>query len=149
LQIKQAEASVLEPYLGRSEYLHHGHRVVAGQRLMQSASDIFLGWDRVTADDGVTRDYYIRQLWDGKFSADLDTMTLPVMQVYADMCGSVLARGHARSGDRIAIAAYIGKGETLDRSIARFATAYADQNQRDFDEMTAAVKDGELEATPG
>jgi uncharacterized protein (DUF2252 family) len=149
LQIKEAEASVLEPYLGRSDYLHHGHRVVAGQRLMQSASDIFLGWDRVTADDGVTRDYYIRQLWDGKFSADLDTMTLPVMQVYADMCGSVLARGHARSGDRIAIAAYIGKSETLDRSITRFAAAYADQNQRDFDEMTAAVKDGELEATPG
>ncbi|HEY7438233.1 MAG TPA: DUF2252 domain-containing protein [Acidimicrobiia bacterium] len=149
LQIKQAEASVLEPYLGRSEYSHHGQRVVTGQRLMQSASDIFLGWDRVTADDGKAADYYVRQLWDGKFSADLDTMTLPIMQVYADMCGSVLARAHARSGDRIAIAAYVGKGDTLDRSIARFATVYADQNQRDFDEVTAAVKDGELQATPG
>ena len=118
LQVKQAESSVLEPYLAKSGYTNHGQRVVEGQRLMQGASDILLGWDQIVAPDGVTRDFYIRQLWDWKVSADLDLMRPDALRAYAQICGWTLARAHARSGDPIAIAAYLGSGDTFDRAIA-------------------------------
>src|SRR5262249_35582589 len=108
LQIKEAEASVLEPFVGKSKFVNHGHRVVEGQRFMQAASDIFLGWDRAEGPDGTRRDFYIRQLWDGKMSADLETIPASWLPVYGQMCGWTLARAHARTGDRIAIAAYLG-----------------------------------------
>jgi uncharacterized protein (DUF2252 family) len=141
LQIKEAEASVLEPYAGRSGFANHGQRVVEGQRLLQASSDIMLGWIRTTGVDDVERDYYVRQLWDWKFSADIDTMSVSTMQVYARLCGWTLARGHARSGDRIAIGAYLGSGEVFDKAIAEFAVAYADQNERDYASVSAALKD--------
>ncbi|MGZ8764827.1 MAG: DUF2252 family protein, partial [Acidimicrobiia bacterium] len=146
LQIKEAEASVLEPYVGKSRYANHGQRVVEGQRFMQSASDIFLGWDRFRHPDGSERDFYVRQMWDGKFSPQIEIMEPEVLGVYSEMCGSTLARAHARSGDRIAIASYLGGGEVFDRAIGSFAEAYADQNQRDFEAVIAAVKSGVLEA---
>ena len=147
LQIKEAEASVLEPYTGASRYANHGQRVVEGQRFMQSASDIFLGWNRFeNLADGTERDFYIRQMWDGKFSPQIDIMEPEVLGVYSDMCGSTLARAHARSGDRIAIASYLGSSDTFDRAVGSFAAAYADQNQHDFEEVIAAVESGVLEA---
>src|SRR6476620_12567814 len=109
---------------------------------MQSASDIFLGWDRATGLDDVARDFYVRQLWDGKLSADVDTMTPEVLSIYGQICGSTLARAHARSGDRIAIASYLGSGDAFDRAIGEFATAYAEQNQRDYESVAAAAKAG-------
>jgi uncharacterized protein (DUF2252 family) len=148
LQIKEAEASVLEPYVRKGEYPHHGRRVVEGQRLMQSASDIFLGWDRATGVDGKARDFYVRQLWDGKLSADIDAMEPAVLSVYGEMCGSTLARAHARSGDRIAISSYLGNGDVFDRAIASFAAAYADQNDRDYESVAAAAKAGVLPVDP-
>jgi len=148
LQIKEAEASVLEPYVGKSVYQNHGRRVVEGQRLTQAASDIFLGWERAPDRSGATRDFYVRQLWDGKVSAQVELMEPEVLEVYGEMCASTLARAHARSGDRIAIAAYLGRGTVFDRAIASFATNYADQNDRDYEEVVAAIKDGELEADP-
>jgi hypothetical protein len=126
----------------RQGLAHHGRRVVEGQRVMQSASDIFLGWDRATGVDGTPRDFYVRQLWDGKLSADVDTMEPEVLSIYGEMCGSTLARAHARSGDRIAIASYLGASDSFDRAIAEFATAYADQNQRDYESVAAAAKAG-------
>jgi len=150
LQIKEAEASVLEAHLGRSKFRHHGQRVVEGQRLMQSASDIFLGWVRATRTlDGVTRDFYVRQLWDWKVSVDLEAVQPRGLVLYAETCGWTLARAHARSGDRIAMGAYLGKGETFDRAIADFAAAYADVNQRDYDAFAEAVHSGQLQATEG
>ena len=149
LQLKEAEASVLEPYLGRSEYAHHGQRVVEGQRLMQSASDIMLGWHRIEGVDGVVRDFYIRQLWDGKGSALVETMGARALTSYADMCGWTLARAHARSGDAVAIASYLGNSASFDRAMATFAESYADQNERDYATLQAAVADGRLTATPG
>jgi uncharacterized protein (DUF2252 family) len=146
LQIKEAEASVLEPYVGKSTYANHGRRVVEGQRFMQSASDIFLGWDHFRRPDEPDRDFYVRQMWDGKFSAQIEVMEPEVLGVYGEMCGSTLARAHARSGDRIAIASYLGSGDTFDRAIASFADAYANQNQHDFEEVIDAVKAGVLEA---
>ncbi len=140
LQIKEAEASVLEPYAGRSGYANHGQRVVEGQRLLQASSDIMLGWIRTVGIDGVERDYYVRQLWDWKFSADIDAMAPSTMALYARLCGWTLARGHARSGDRIAIAAYLGSGEQFDKAIAQFAVAYADQNDRDYATVTEALQ---------
>jgi len=140
LQIKEAEASVLEPYAGRSGYANHGQRVVEGQRLLQASSDIMLGWIRTVGLDDVERDYYVRQLWDWKFSADIDAMSPATMDVYARLCGWTLARGHARSGDRIAIAAYLGTGEQFDKAIGEFAVAYADQNERDYATVAAALK---------
>ncbi len=137
LQMKEAEASVLEPYAGKSGYASHGQRVVEGQRLLQASSDILLGWMRTPGLDGVVRDFYVRQLWDWKVSPNLETMTPEIMKVYAEMCGWTLARGHARSGDRVAIAAYLGSGNTFDEAIADFAAAYADQNQRDFEHAVA------------
>jgi uncharacterized protein (DUF2252 family) len=149
LQLKEAEASVLEPYVGRSEYAHHGQRVVEGQRLMQSASDIMLGWHQIEGEDGVVRDFYIRQLWDGKGSALVETMGPRALTAYADMCGWTLARAHARSGDAVAIASYLGNSTAFDRAMAAFAESYADQNERDYATLQAAVADGRLEATPG
>jgi len=149
LQIKEAEAAAGEPFLGASEYLHHGQRVVEGQRLMQGASDIFLGWDSFRGEDGVTRTFYLRQLWDWKFSVDVDTMTPEALGIYAEICGWTLARAHARSGDPIAMAAYLGAGDRFDRAMADFAAAYADQNQRDYDVFTAAIASGSVEAVTG
>jgi uncharacterized protein (DUF2252 family) len=144
LQIKEAEASVLEPHVGRSHFANHGQRVVEGQRFMQAASDIFLGWDRAEGADGTKRDFYVRQLWDGKMSADLETIPVSWLPVYGQMCGWTLARAHARTGDRIAIAAYLGGSDVFDRAIADFAYAYAEQNRRDYDTVSAAAKDGRL-----
>jgi uncharacterized protein (DUF2252 family) len=149
LQAKEAEASVLERFVGKSAYSNHGQRVVAGQRLMQAASDIFLGWQRVTGMDGKTRDFYIRQLRDWKGSADVDTMVVSGMGAYARMCGAALARAHARSGDRIAIASYIGKSDAFGRAIADFSSAYADQNERDYQALVDAVRSGRLVAQVG
>jgi uncharacterized protein (DUF2252 family) len=150
LQVKEAEASVLEAHLGRSKFRNHGQRVVEGQRLMQSASDIFLGWIRATRTlDGVTRDFYVRQLWDWKISVDLDAVQPRGLLLYAETCGWTLARAHARSGDRIAIGAYLGKGEAFDRAVAEFAAAYADVNERDYETLADAVRTGRLQATEG
>jgi uncharacterized protein (DUF2252 family) len=149
LQAKEAEASVLERFVGKSAYPNHGQRVVAGQRLMQAASDIFLGWQRVTGIDGVVRDFYIRQLRDWKGSAVIETMQVSGMNAYARLCGAALARAHARSGDRIALASYLGKGDTFDKAIADFSVSYADQNERDYLAITQAVKSGRLTAETG
>jgi uncharacterized protein (DUF2252 family) len=149
LQAKEAQESVLERFVGASRYANHGQRVVAGQRLMQAASDIFLGWQRVHGFDGQARDFYLRQLRDWKGSADVDTMSSGVMTAYARICGATLARAHARSGDRIAIAAYLGTSDTFDRAIADFASSYADQNERDYEALVAAVRSGRLEAQTG
>ena len=140
LQIKEAEQSVLEPYAGPGEYASPGQRVVEGQRLLQASSDILLGWIETTSLDGVERAFYFRQLWDWKVSADLETMTPETMKVYAQMCGWTLARGHARSGDRVAIAAYLGSGRVFDEAIADFSAAYADQNERDYEAVTAFLR---------
>jgi uncharacterized protein (DUF2252 family) len=139
LQVKEAQASVLEPYGGRSQYGSHGQRVVEGQRLLQASGDIMLGWFHAHALDGNERDFYVRQLWDWKVSADLETMEASMMAVYAQMCGRTLARAHARSGDRIAIASYLGTNDVFDNAIAEFATAYADQNERDYEAAVAAL----------
>jgi len=150
LQVKEAETSVLEAHLGRSKFKNHGQRVVEGQRLMQSASDIFLGWIRATQTlDGVTRDYYVRQLWDWKVSVDLEAVLPRGLELYAETCGWTLARAHARSGDRIAMGAYLGKGETFDRAIAEFAREYADVNERDYEALADAVRTGRIQATEG
>ena len=147
LQPKEAEASALAAYCGGSHYASHGERVVAGQLLMQAESDIFLGWTHVTGPDGVDRDYYVRQLKDWKFSFPVEQMIPSGMAVYAQMCGWALARAHARSGDRIALAAYLGGTGKFDQAIADFAEKYADQNDRDYAALQAAVKDGRVQTT--
>jgi uncharacterized protein (DUF2252 family) len=147
LQVKEAGPSVLAPFVGRSRYRNQGRRVVEGQRLMQAASDILLGW--ISAEgvvDGKPRDFYVRQLWDGKGSAAIETMDSEGLRLYARLCGETLARGHARSGDRIAIASYLGGGDGFDRAIGDFARSYADQNERDYEAFAAAVESGRLEA---
>ena len=150
LQVKEAQTSVLEPYLGKSPYANHGKRVVEGQRLMQAASDIFLGWDRVTQGlDGKSHDYYIRQLWDWKISVDAEAMTADEIMIYAKMCGWTLARCHARSGDRIAVSTYLGRNASFDKALVEFAVAYADQNQRDYQALIDAAKDGRIRANKG
>ena len=149
LQVKEAEAAVGEPFLGASEYSHHGRRVVEGQRLMQGASDIFLGWDSFRGDDGVTRDFYLRQLWDWKFSLDVDGMAPEALGIYAEICGWTLARAHARSGDPVAMGAYLGAGDRFDRAMVDFAASYADQNQRDFEALAAAIATGRVRAETG
>jgi uncharacterized protein (DUF2252 family) len=146
LQAKEAEASVLEPYVGASRYKNHGRRVVEGQRLMQAASDIFLGWCPAVGLDGRERDFYVRQLWDWKRSAEVERLTPRGLEIYARMCGWTLARAHARSGDRIALAAYLGGGDSFDRAIAEFSEAYADQNERDYAALVAAIDSGRIEA---
>ena len=145
LQAKEAEASVLEAHVGASRLRNHGHRVVEGQRLMQAAGDIFLGWCAAEGVDGRQRDFYVRQLWDWKRSADVDSISARAFEVYAQMCGWTLARAHARSGDRIAIAAYLGSNDTFDQAIAEFAAAYAEQSERDHAALVAAIEAGKLE----
>jgi len=150
LQFKEAEASVLESFAGASEFDNAGRRVVEGQRLMQAASDILLGW--LHSDDGIDgspRDFYGRQLWDWKFSADIDTMAPRFMTVYVEMCAWTLARAHARAGDRVAIASYLGSGDVFDRAIADFAEAYADQSERDYNALAAAIESGRIKAVTG
>ena len=147
LQPKEAQASALAAYCGRSHYASHGERVVAGQHLMQAESDIFLGWTHVTGPDGVDRDYYVRQLKDWKFSFPIEAMIPSGMAAYAQMCGWSLARAHARSGDRIALAAYLGGSGKFDQAIADFAETYADQNDRDYAALQTAVKDGRAQTT--
>jgi uncharacterized protein (DUF2252 family) len=147
LQVKEAEASVLSRFVGASKYANQGQRVVAGQRLMQASSDIFLGWQHVEAGlDGRPRDFYVRQLRDWKFSVEIETL-LPVgLRMYGELCGWTLARAHARSGDRIAIAAYLGNSDVFDRAVAKFAAAYADQNERDHQSLVDAVASGQITA---
>lgn len=149
LQLKQAEPSVLERFVGRSRYRNHGRRVVEGQRLTQAASDVMLGWYKVLAFDGKVHDFYVRQLWDGKASVDVSVMPISLFDVYAKMCGWTLARGHARTGDRIALSAYLGVSSVFDNAIADFAVAYADQNELDFEAMQAAAASGRIEAEMG
>ncbi len=149
LQVKEATASVLEGFARRSEYDHHGQRVVAGQRLMQGATDVFLGWQRIKGIDGQDRDYYVRQLHDWKGSADVEGMLASGATLYSRICGETLARAHGRWGDRVALASYLGKGDTFDRAIAEFSVAYADQNERDFRELERAVKLGRVPAQLG
>jgi uncharacterized protein (DUF2252 family) len=133
LQIKEAEASVLEALLGRSEFSNHAQRVVTGQRLMQASSDILLGWLRVDPDlDGKRRDFYVRQLRDWKGSAAIEQMVPSGMAAYGKLCGATLARAHARSGDRVAIAAYLGTSDAFDQAILDFSKAYAEQNEHDY-----------------
>ena len=150
LQIKEAEASVLSRFVGASKYANQGQRVVAGQRLMQAAGDIFLGWQRIQAGlDGRSRDFYVRQLRDWKFSADVASFRPDGLRMYAELCGWTLARAHARSGDRIAIAAYLGGSDVFDRAVAEFARVYADQNERDHQALLDAVKSGRVTAELG
>jgi uncharacterized protein (DUF2252 family) len=150
LQMKEAEASVLEQFLGPSDFANHGERVVVGQRLMQAVSDIFLGWLHVdTGLDGKSRDFYVRQLKDWKGSAEIEQMVPEGMATYGKLCGWTLARAHARSGDPIAIAAYLGNSDSFDRAIVEFSKAYADQNDRDYQELSQAVKAGRIKAQTG
>jgi uncharacterized protein (DUF2252 family) len=149
LQAKEAQPSVLEPFVGKSRYANHGQRVVEGQRLMQAASDIFLGWDRLVGTDGVVRDFYVRQLRDWKGSWAPEAMVPQVMRMYGQLCGWTLARAHARSGDRIAIDAYLGGSDAFDRAVASFAEVYADQNDRDYAALKAAVEAKRIQATVG
>jgi uncharacterized protein (DUF2252 family) len=146
LQAKEAQASVLEPYAGASRYPNHGRRVVEGQRLMQAAGDILLGWLPAAGIDGVTRDFYVRQLWDGKLSVEIETMDHAMLRSYGALCGWTLARAHARTGDRIAIASYLGSGGVFDQAIVDFSEAYADQNERDYEGLVEAVKSGRVQA---
>ncbi len=145
MQAKEAEASVLEPYVGESEFKNHGERVVEGQWLMQASSDILLGWLPALGFDDGKRDFYVRQLWDGKRSVDVDTLPPEGLAIYGRVCGWTLARAHARSGDRIAIGAYLGKGETFDQAIAEFSELYADQNELDYGMLADAAKSGRIE----
>ncbi len=149
LQIKEADRAVAEQYLGASPFENQGQRVVEGQLLMQSASDIFLGWDRVAGVDGIVRDFYVRQLWDWKVSADLERMDPERLGLYAEMCGWTLASAHARSGDPIAMSAYLGKGDRFDAAMVAFASDYAEQNQRDYEKLEKAVADGRIKAVTG
>ena len=145
LQVKEAEASVLSRFVGASKFANQGQRVVAGQRLMQAASDIFLGWQRTEAGlDGRPRDFYVRQLRDWKFSVDIENILASGMRLYGELCGWTLARAHARSGDRIAIAAYLGGSDVFDQAITQFAAAYADQNERDHQSLVDAVSSGRI-----
>jgi uncharacterized protein (DUF2252 family) len=150
LQVKEAEASVLEEPLGKSQFRNHGQRVVVGQRLMQAVSDIFLGWLHVISPlDGKERDFYVRQLKDWKGSAEIEQMVPRGMATYGRLCGWTLARAHARSGDRIAIAAYLGKGNVFDQAVLDFSDAYAEQNERDYQALADAVESGRIKAETG
>ena len=152
LQVKEAEASVLSRFAGASKYKNQGQRVVAGQRLMQATSDIFLGWQHTEGEatlDGKPRDFYIRQLRDWKYSLEIETLIPEGLRMYGALCGWTLARAHARSGDRIAIAAYLGGSEVFDRAFTQFAVAYADQNQHDHQALVDAVTSGRITAEPG
>ena len=150
LQAKEAEASVLERFTKKSQYGNHGARVVAGQRLMQASSDIFLGWQRVVDGvDGAPHDYYVRQLQDWKGSIDTETMIPQGLEAYGKLCALTLARAHARSGDRFAMAAYLGNSAKFEKALAKFAESYADQNERDYEAFAAACKSGRIHAEEG
>jgi uncharacterized protein (DUF2252 family) len=149
MQVKEAAPSVLEEYVRPSEYANAGHRVVAGQRLMQASGDILLGWFRATESGGTSRDFYVRQLKDWKGSVTIDALQPQGLTFYGRACAWALARAHARSGDRIAIAAYLGTGTTFDRAVADFAEAYADQNERDHRALVDAVASGRITAQTG
>jgi uncharacterized protein (DUF2252 family) len=146
LQVKEATASVLEEHLGTSKYKQHGARVVQGQRMMQAASDIYLGW---TKGLDTSRHFYWRQLRDMKGSALVELMTPVALTFYARICGWTLARAHARSGDPVAIAEYLGDGDAFDQSITDFSGRYGDQNERDYQQFVAGVRSGRLEALEG
>jgi uncharacterized protein (DUF2252 family) len=146
LQIKEAMASVLEDHLPKSRFKQPGERVVQGQRMMQAASDIYLGWTKGVGND---RYYYWRQLRDMKGSVDVESMAPANLELYARVCGWTLARAHARSGDPVAIAGYLGKSDTFDRSITDFSERYADQNEKDYQAFVEAIHAGRLEATEG
>jgi uncharacterized protein (DUF2252 family) len=149
LQVKEAQESVLSWFVGASKYANQGQRVVAGQQLMQASSDIFLGWQRAEGLDGQTRDFYVRQLRDWKFSIDVAALRPRGLRMYGSLCGWALARAHACSGDRIAIASYLGSSDAFDQAIAQFADDYADQNERDYEALVAAIKSGEIAAEQG
>ncbi len=150
LQGKEAQRSVLSDFVGESKYTNQGQRVVAGQRLMQPVSDIFLGWVRTDRSlDGQTHDFYVRQLRDWKYSLDIDAMRPPGMLVYGELCGWTLARAHARSGDAVAIATYLGRADVFDQAIADFAATYADQNERDYLALATAAATGRIIAHSG
>jgi uncharacterized protein (DUF2252 family) len=146
LQVKEAQTSVLAAFAGASTYANQGQRVVAGQRLMQATSDIFLGWQRAEDLDGQSHDFYVRQLRDWKFSLNIDRLAPRDMRLYGELCGWTLARAHARSGDRIAIAAYLGRSAVFDQAIMEFAAKYADQNERDYQALLDAVARGRVPA---
>jgi uncharacterized protein (DUF2252 family) len=148
LQVKEAQRSVLEPHTAPCEFANQGERVVQGQRSMQAASDILLGWVKTGGVDGERRDFYVRQLWDWKGSARIESMDVSRLTAYAEVCAVTLAHAHARGGDRIAIGGYLGKSDTFDRALAEFAELYADQNERDYEALQAAVRDGRVEAQP-
>ncbi len=149
LQVKEAQTSVLEPFLGGPGFANQGRRVVVGQWLTQAARDLLLGWTRAADADGTERDYYVRQLWDGKASVDIETFDPEAMELYAGVCGRTLAHAHARSGDPIALAAYLGRGQAFDHALASFADAYADQNERDYAALEAAAADGRVKVERG
>jgi uncharacterized protein (DUF2252 family) len=150
LQVKEAEPSVLERFVGKTVFNNSGQRVVEGQRLMQAASDVFLGWQRVTEGyDKRPHDYYVRQLWDWKFSANVDTMAPEALGAYARMCAWTLARAHARSGDAVAIASYLGASDVFHRALADFAHSYADQNEVDHRALVDAIAAGTVKAEAG
>ena len=149
LQAKEAEESVLEAFAGSSQFKDHGERVVSGQRLMQAVSDIFLGWQRMRGPDGREHHYYVRQFRDWKWSPDVSTLSASALKIWGQLCAWTLAHGHARSGDCIAIAAYLGQGDTFDRAMASFAEAYADQNESDYMVFRKAVKAGRITAATG
>jgi uncharacterized protein (DUF2252 family) len=149
LQVKEAGRSVLEPFTRRSAFENQGRRVVEGQRLMQAAGDVMLGWIRTIGLDGQERDFYVRQLWDWKASADIEAMDRSMLELYGGLCGSTLARAHARSGDRVAIAAYLGGSGRFDDAIGEFAEVYADQNERDHRALVDAVEAGRVRAQAG
>jgi uncharacterized protein (DUF2252 family) len=149
LQVKEAEASVLSRFVGASKYANQGQRAVAGQQLMQASSDIFLGWQRTEGIDGKSRDFYVRQLRDWKYSVDIADLRPRGMRMYGELCGWALARAHACSGDRIAIAAYLGSSNIFDQAITQFAAAYAGQNQRDYKSLIAAINSGRITAERG
>jgi uncharacterized protein (DUF2252 family) len=149
LQAKEAQASVLEPFLGKTEFANCGQRVVEGQRLMQSASDIMLGWLHTKGLDGQERDFYLRQLWDAKGSAIVELMEPNALEHYGMLCGRTLAKAHARSGDAIAIGSYLGSGDVFDQALAEFAERYADQNERDYEALKAAAESGRVAVQTG
>jgi uncharacterized protein (DUF2252 family) len=149
LQVKEAEESVLSRFVGASKFTNQGQRVVAGQRLMQASGDIFLGWQQTRGLDEQQRDFYVRQLRDWKFSLDPETMVPRGMRLYGELCGWTLARAHARSGDRIAIAAYLGGSAVFDQAVTQFASSYADQNERDHQALVDAVASGRITAEHG
>jgi uncharacterized protein (DUF2252 family) len=149
LQVKEAQASVLEDFAGASEFDNHGERVVVGQRLMQASSDIFLGWLRVDEGNDAQTDYYARQLKDWKGSAEIDRMNPEALAAYGRLCGGTLARAHARTGDRVAIASYLGSSDAFDQAILAFAQTYAEQNERDYQALQAAAASGRIVAETG